>query len=116
MPAPLRPIDDEQCPYIASLVVYAGEALHIGLVLRNKKNGLIHIPGNLRVGNERRIGQPVLRCSMPYLVDAWQVGTCGRAQPRFGHGPDDIEWLMRVENGRSPGARRRAGAKVKQTL
>lgn len=74
MPAPLRFIDGEQRPYIGGLVVCAGEALHIGSVFGNKEDSLIHIPSDLRVGNERRIGQPVLCCSMPYLMDAWQIG------------------------------------------
>lgn len=104
MPAPLRSINDEQRPYISGLVVCAGEALHIGFVFGNKEDRLIHIPSDLRVGNERRIGQPVLCYSMPYLMDACQIGACGWAQVRFSHGADDIGWLNRVENRRSPGA------------
>jgi len=90
MTSPLCLVDDEQCPYIAGLVVHADEALHARLIFGDEENCLIHVPGNLRVGDERGVGQTVLSRSMPHLVDTRQVGASCQAQAQFGHDGDDF--------------------------
>jgi len=74
MTSPVGLVDDEQCPYIAGLVVHAGEALHAHLILGDKENCLVHVPGYLGVGDEAGVGQTVLGRPVPYLPDAWQIG------------------------------------------
>ena len=82
MTAPLSPVDHEQSPDVARLMVRAGEALNPRIVLGNKENRLVQIPLDFRGRDQRRVFEPIFSGSVPHLVNARQVERRGLAQAR----------------------------------
>ena len=87
MTASLRLVDDEQRPHVSRLVVRTAEPCTPISSSDTRKIASSRYQATSASVTRKGLVRLVLRCSMPHVMDARQIGTGGRAHVGLDHGP-----------------------------